>query len=67
MARHVYGYTKIFDGDADPERPDHYIHTANTGGVGLNGDIPPGGGGVVMTQYSASGANATTAPFSRNV
>lgn len=34
MARHVYGYTKVFDGDADPERGDHYSH------VGLNGDTP---------------------------
>jgi len=24
MARHVYGYTKVFDGDADPERADAY-------------------------------------------
>jgi hypothetical protein len=24
MARHVYGYTKVFDGDADPERADQY-------------------------------------------
>jgi len=25
MARHVYGYTKVFDGDADPERADNYV------------------------------------------
>lgn len=24
VARHVYGYTKVFDGDADPLRPDEY-------------------------------------------
>ena len=35
MARHVYGYTKVFDGDADPEREDHYSNAA-----GLNGDVP---------------------------
>ncbi len=24
VARHVYGYTKVLDGDSDPERPDGY-------------------------------------------
>ena len=24
MARHVYGYTKVWDGDSDPERLDQY-------------------------------------------
>lgn len=24
MARHLYGYTKVLDGDGDPERPDQY-------------------------------------------
>eukprot|EP00429_Kryptoperidinium_foliaceum_P092581 CAMPEP_0176184792 /NCGR_PEP_ID=MMETSP0121_2-20121125/1006_1 /TAXON_ID=160619 /ORGANISM="Kryptoperidinium foliaceum, Strain CCMP 1326" /LENGTH=74 /DNA_ID=CAMNT_0017523195 /DNA_START=381 /DNA_END=605 /DNA_ORIENTATION=+ len=24
MARHVYGYTKVLDGDGDPDRPDNY-------------------------------------------
>lgn len=24
MARHVYGYTKVYDGDSDPFRPDQY-------------------------------------------
>jgi len=24
MARHVYGYTKVLDGDGDPWRPDQY-------------------------------------------
>lgn len=26
MARHVYGYTKVFDGDSDPDKPDTYYH-----------------------------------------
>lgn len=24
VARHVYGYTKVLDGDGDPNRPDSY-------------------------------------------
>lgn len=24
VARHVYGYTKVLDGDGDPFRPDNY-------------------------------------------
>lgn len=24
MARHVYGYSKVFDGDSDPDVKDHY-------------------------------------------
>lgn len=24
VARHLYGYTKILDGDGDPDRPDGY-------------------------------------------
>lgn len=35
MARHVYGYTKVWDGDSDPEVKDHYQPAQ-----GLNGDVP---------------------------
>ena len=59
MARHVYGYTKVFDGDADPEREDHYrymgmttttsdntaAHT-NTNTVVAPGSVVHGGGNV---------------------
>jgi hypothetical protein len=24
VARHLYGYTKVLDGDGDPNRPDNY-------------------------------------------
>ena len=24
VARHLYGYTKVLDGDGDPDRPDNY-------------------------------------------
>eukprot|EP01032_Pedospumella_encystans_P010231 gene10231-11975_t len=29
MARHVYGYTKVLDGDGDPDRPDNYAPIHN--------------------------------------
>lgn len=29
VARHVYGYTKVLDGDSDPERADHYVNPGN--------------------------------------
>jgi hypothetical protein len=29
MARHVYGYTKVLDGDGDPFRPDQYTGVQN--------------------------------------
>lgn len=29
VARHVYGYTKVFDGDGDPYRPDQYVGVQN--------------------------------------
>mmetsp|Transcript_10499 Transcript_10499/g.11320 ORF Transcript_10499/g.11320 Transcript_10499/m.11320 type:complete len:228 (-) Transcript_10499:164-847(-) len=29
MARHVYGYSKVFDGDGDPFRPDQYSGAQN--------------------------------------
>mmetsp|Transcript_13815 Transcript_13815/g.18892 ORF Transcript_13815/g.18892 Transcript_13815/m.18892 type:complete len:223 (+) Transcript_13815:22-690(+) len=30
MARHVYGYSKIIDGDGDPDRPDNYAQSPPT-------------------------------------
>ena len=29
VARHVYGYTKVLDGDGDPDRPDNYAPIHN--------------------------------------
>ncbi len=29
VARHVYGYSKVFDGDGDPFRPDQYSGSQN--------------------------------------
>jgi len=49
MARHVYGYTKVFDGDSDPEVHDHYheatpmIYSQNPAVVSSSGmSQPPG-------------------------
>jgi len=50
MARHVYGYTKVFDGDSDPEVHDHYsettvpmMYTQNPGVVSSTGMAQPQG------------------------
>ncbi len=29
VARHLYGYKQVFDGDADPLRPDNYNNCNN--------------------------------------
>lgn len=36
VARHIYGYTKIFDGDGDIERGDNYAHTVWLMGICVN-------------------------------
>lgn len=71
MARHVYGYTKVFDGDSDPERGDQYVPIRESDGQG--GQLPvqqqpvaystggPGGPSVTYVShsgYASSGAGS---------
>lgn len=45
MARHIYGYTKVFDGDSDPELKDYYVNNRiieqQPNVVYVNRNIPP--------------------------
>mmetsp|Transcript_9409 Transcript_9409/g.15482 ORF Transcript_9409/g.15482 Transcript_9409/m.15482 type:complete len:172 (+) Transcript_9409:559-1074(+) len=38
MARHLYGYRSVLDGDANPDRPDQYS-AADTGIAGTGGSV----------------------------
>lgn len=50
MARHTYGYTKVFDGDADPVREDHYRYVGMT-----NATVVPARTQIPMTQVTNTG------------
>lgn len=52
VARHVYGYNKVFDGDSDPDRPDQYVDVA-----AANGDAPSGATSNQMHQHTGVAAN----------
>ncbi len=48
MARHVYGYKQVFDGDGDPNRGDGYSRMEN-GATGYNQQQQVVGGGAFGT------------------
>ena len=58
MARHIYGYTKVYDGDSDPHIADYYPGSSRYAPGGQPGNFDGGAVGINNQQAVARSQGA---------